>query len=156
MKTKAPTILPRMTAVGKRRLRKLIAFLRTLKPKQFNFGDVVSDYKKNGHVCGTVCCAIGWTPAVFPQLVRWFESREHGWAMARLSFKAGHTRWVRYDVIANRLFGISEESAASLFHPGRAGRVHESLPAINSFATPKQVAAMLEQYIALTETPSTP
>lgn len=50
------------------RLLKLATFMEMLEPAKFHYGELVSvtDGK-----CGTVCCALGWTPAVFPQHWRW-------------------------------------------------------------------------------------
>jgi hypothetical protein len=51
-----------------KRLEKLADFLDKLPREKFNFADLVSEIDKKG--CGTVCCAIGWTPKVLPHLVK--------------------------------------------------------------------------------------
>ena len=48
-----------------KRLRKLINFLKKLDPKKFDFGDI----RREDPDCGTVACAFGWTPKLFPKLV---------------------------------------------------------------------------------------
>ena len=43
-------------------------FLDKLPKKKFNFRRVVTQYEDG---CGTVCCAIGWLPKVFPRKWGW-------------------------------------------------------------------------------------
>ncbi len=45
----------------KARREKMCAFLRTLKPEQFNIY-----FFKRETECGSVCCIAGWCPSVFP------------------------------------------------------------------------------------------
>ena len=58
--------------------------------------------------CGTVACAIGWTTAIFPNLVKVYlfhlELKDHG-------------RWysARYELVAEELFGMNSSKAISLF-----------------------------------------
>ena len=52
------------------RLLTLAKFLNTLQPKQFNFQSWVTEFDSNIN-CGTVCCAVGWMPKVFPHDVKW-------------------------------------------------------------------------------------
>lgn len=141
-----------MKTYHKKRMRKLIAFLYALRPEQFNFTRVVSDVKRNGVACGTVCCAIGWTPAVFPKLVKWNQITliESGRAGA---FGLDTARGVdqHFSLVAQDLFGISDDITDDLFAPSMQHRVHESLPSCRLGATPKQVAAMLEKFLALVE-----
>lgn len=144
------TELPPMTATGKRRLRKLIGFLRQLPPEKFDFASVVEEYEKNGHICGTVCCAIGWTPSIFPRIVEWTWCEE--WEEANVRNKEG--KQVGYQEVAHELFEISGSTARYLFAPGYQKLVHVTLPKVGELATPKRVAAMLEKYITLTETPA--
>lgn len=58
-----------------KRLLKLILFIEDLPRKQFDYRDFVSRFeiKPSGHVCGTICCAAGWMPAVFRQFT-WRDS----------------------------------------------------------------------------------
>lgn len=133
------TELPRMSAVGKRRLRKLIAFLRVLPRRRFNFGEVVH------HNCKTTACAIGWTPKVFPRIVEWTKRDQV------LRFR-GKKRATDFHIVAERIFGIESGTAMDLFAPHMQDLVHRKLPICSMDATPKQVAAMLCAYIKLTET----
>jgi hypothetical protein len=57
--------------LGRQRLLNLIEFLRTFKPSQFDYRSFVSAYeeKDDGAECDTICCAVGWLPAIDP--VNW-------------------------------------------------------------------------------------
>lgn len=54
--------------LGAQRLIRLAAFLYTLSKEKFDFSEWVAVYKVDDerHLCGTVCCAAGWLPHVFP------------------------------------------------------------------------------------------
>ena len=52
------------------RLLKIADFLEELPPEKFNFRDYVSESKND---CGTVCCAIGWLPKIFPEDFYWIN-----------------------------------------------------------------------------------
>lgn len=55
---------------GVARLLKLAKFLRTLPESHFDFGIVLEQHSKTReNKCGTIGCAIGWCPVVFPRLV---------------------------------------------------------------------------------------
>lgn len=51
------------------RMNKLADFLSTLPRRKFRMEDWVSE--ADDHKCGTVCCAVGWAPAVFPRHWKW-------------------------------------------------------------------------------------
>ena len=51
----------------KDRLEKLAVFLDKLKPEEFNINVLTN-------TCNTVCCAVGWLPAVDPENWEWSES----------------------------------------------------------------------------------
>ena len=55
-----------MNTTQQKRLRKLIAFLRTLDSDHFDFEIL----RHESNQCGTIACAIGWTPTVFPSLIK--------------------------------------------------------------------------------------
>lgn len=50
--------------MNKARLLKVARFLDTLTPDKWDFSQYVTAYE-NG--CGTVCCALGWCPTIFPE-----------------------------------------------------------------------------------------
>jgi hypothetical protein len=83
---------------------KLIEFLEQLAPSKFNFNDVVTEYKNE---CGSVCCAIGWTPNIFPEMVSW-RNRD-----VVTKYSQG------YIDVAVELFNIDYEWAEDLFTPDR-------------------------------------
>jgi hypothetical protein len=133
-----------MTPKGKERLRELIAGLRELPDEAFNFRVLRED-----NSCGTVACALGWTPEIFPDLVK-------------VDMSMGHPRVVHIATgstslsIAYELFGISPEHAEGLFNPSEQHGISPLLPICGRDATPDEVAAMLEKYIELTEKTHSP
>jgi hypothetical protein len=138
------TILPKMTPKGKERLRELIAGLRELPDEAFNFRVL-----RENSSCGTVACAIGWTPEIFPDLVKVDVSMGHPRVV---HIATGETSYW----IAHELFGISEDQASWLFYPCRQHHLSPLLPICDDDATPDEVAAMLEKYIELTEKTHSP
>lgn len=52
------------------RLRKLAAFVAALPDEKFDFSSAVAKSDAGG--CGTVCCALKWLPAVFPDDWQWW------------------------------------------------------------------------------------
>lgn len=57
-------------SIGDVRLLKLADFLQTLPPEKFSLFGYVQESIGG---CGTVCCAIGWLPKLFPESWRWRE-----------------------------------------------------------------------------------
>lgn len=55
-----------MIGFHKERFIKLLEFLKTLNNDQFDYSQFVAIYDHKQQ-CGTVCCAAGWLPKVFPQ-----------------------------------------------------------------------------------------
>jgi hypothetical protein len=120
-------------------MRKLAKFLEELPPEEFDF-DIIK--------CGTVACAIGWTPRVFPRLVKWHPR----WYPGGLEASGRTVGVVRgFMGVATHLFGISSFNADRLFssYPGYGNRIHESIPLLGGDATPKQVAAGLRMFLEL-------
>jgi len=90
------------------KLEKLAAFLDTLPPEKFDFS-VVRD--NNGHSgCGSVGCAIGWTPEVFPDEVTAGEC-----CVVRNSKLGRAHLHDHYVDVAVSLFGMPQNEAALLF-----------------------------------------
>src|ERR1043165_9340537 len=57
-------------AKERKRLKRYIKFLHTLKDEEFYFNKEVKEFDaKRG--CGTVCCAQGWMPRFNPKVFRW-------------------------------------------------------------------------------------
>lgn len=88
------------------KLRKLAAFLRKLKPEAFDFQMLVRHFDEEKQ-CGTVCCAIGWCPVVFPDEITWDDITD------RLDDS--------YADISSHLFGLDRKASKILFAPSIPG-----------------------------------
>lgn len=92
------------------RLLKLASFLEKLPPESFNIKNWVTKMPdENG--CGTVACAIGWCPVVFPRSgIRYEKSRYS---------TSDIVRFQNRDLIpvfgAEDFFGLNYEEVVSLF-----------------------------------------
>lgn len=128
-----------MKTIHIKRLRKLIAFLKALPPKKFDF--TTEREIGEGPKCPTTACAIGWTPTVFPKLVKWVPE-------SKGTFLIG-SHETSYAGVAEKLFGIPISVAIPLFYPNEQHFVDTRLPKCGYKATPKQVAKMLEKFIEL-------
>lgn len=120
------------------RLLKLASFLRKLPPERFDFGKVVQHETPR---CGTIGCAIGWTPAVFPDLVEW--SKVHADGLKLNQDPSLHY----YEEIAGDLFGMDYCDAMDLFTPMNQRQL--GLKNLDWDATPYQVADLIEQYVEM-------
>lgn len=137
----------------KKRILKLCDFLEQLPRKRFDFG-VVAEKQS----CGTVGCAIGWTPEVFPRLVKWTPpTTKHG--QMGIAPKDGR-RGRCYTTIARSLFGLTKKHAHDLFTPsapvfidlsGAPDYKYVVLGSLDFDATPKQVAKRLRKFLRLME-----
>lgn len=131
-----------MKPIHIKRLRKLIAFLQKLPPKHFDFWEVRRDRE-----CGTVGCAIGWAPNVFPRKICAIR-RGNEFTIALKGTQINS--WdVSFQEVAQWLTGLSGGFSQNLFMPGSQNLVHRKLPVLGGSATPKQVARMLEKFIKL-------
>lgn len=117
--------------VGNRRLLKLADFLEELPPEKFNFFEVVSSGEHNGHTCATVACAIGWTPKVFPRLVKWYHIEISGYNYFQVRNLKDEPLPSGYcSGIAMYLFGMTRKETA-MFLPGG----YEKTPTSSELAT---------------------
>lgn len=145
------------------RLLKLAKFLDELPEGRFNFGvscqTVMADEgPESGHHCGTVGCAIGWTPAVFPRLIQWrhvrsrlsggFRLLQEARARARKELEAYSPDLDSVDYVeaAVGLLGMSQDDADALFSPNVDSPADGEACADD--ATPKQVANRIRTYVA--------
>lgn len=94
----------------KQRLLKLAAFLDKLPPKQFDLGTYVKS-TENG--CGTVCCAIGWCPKVFP--AHWVWNARSIAGLSLKSCDSGDALYFGGMDAAAKFFGIELRDAEHLF-----------------------------------------
>ena len=101
--------------MNKERLLKLADFLQELPKDKFDFTSVVEEYDRENE-CGTLCCAIGWTPAVFPDLVKWLVPRNRLIRAVEIADDRGHAV-TGYVAVASELFTIPQTHARVLFTP---------------------------------------
>lgn len=98
------------------RLRQLAAFLLTLRDEQFDFAAV--RYEKPE--CGTVGCAMGWTPTVFPDLVRFCNVGGFLGSLVSTTTLDEETTGLTcfgFRRVAVALFGMPYSHANDLFQP---------------------------------------
>lgn len=123
------------------RLLKLADFLDALPEEKFDFATIAKEGGKPmlealaaGHLkCGTVGCAIGWMPAIWPDELHWTEAYKGSLDVtdgkANFNFTA-----------AAEFFEIRPEQADYLFMPGYSD--------LDEFATPADVAAHIRRFVA--------
>ena len=126
-----------MNKVERKRLEKLIGFLEVLPRNRFDFAVV-----RRERQCGTVACALGWTPKVFPNLVKWGSGEDE------LRYRGHKCTWA---VIAEELFGLGRLTSVGLFSAHSQCYVSQRLRTMTYAATPKQVARMLRQFLKLAD-----
>lgn len=128
---------------------RLISFLETLDPDKFYLDSVVADWEETEDgLCGTVCCALGWTPAIFPEEVKWVEKETSigGKIIQLCHIKTGSRQ---YDMIAFHLFGIDPGVALDLFAPGDLTEIHPLLGYQVASVKAKTFAKTLRKFLSL-------
>lgn len=86
------------------RLEPLYTFLEKMDNEKFYFGDFVSEFDEKKE-CGTVCCALGWMPAIDPTNFYW-----DGVGLEMTKEESEHPGF-------NNYFNLSEDSVDHLFYP---------------------------------------
>lgn len=129
-----------------KRMLKLCDFLDELPRTKFDFSIVREERK-----CGTVGCAMGWTPTVFPRLVK-ADSYVAGDRRKMDVVMRNGNSLADYIAVAVELFGISEIEASALFSPDEAlysdnAPFKKVLPPLPWTATPKQVSKRLRRFL---------
>jgi len=164
--------------MNKKRLLKLADFLDELPRKLFDFGTVATvgeegltpaQALKAGPKCGTVGCAMGWAPVVFPRILKYAKVNEvypnETWydedlkqlyiALRDESGLDPGTESYRkndYSLIASKVFDIPESEAQALFTPGDTDwEIPALMNELPETATPKQVAKRIRRYVKQTE-----
>lgn len=130
-----------------KRLLKLADFLQTLPRQKFDFSQIAHQGEKpmmqalkaRKESCGSVACAIGWMPAVWPKLLLWAPNSPNSCELSVL-MRGDNTGDTNFD-IAQRFFNIDYDESMALFYPG--WRVNT--PDYN--ATPEQVAAHIRRFV---------
>lgn len=148
------------TTVHVDRLRKLADFLDKLPRGDFSFNhvhvmckrteDSPGIEKPRGNTCGSVGRAIGWTPKVFPKLVKF--ARPSG-TYRGVEMRASHEGyWV---VVGEELFNMPHDHSNYLFTPRFAYELGTKTPwgafRLGEDATPKQVAKSIRRYATWAE-----
>lgn len=149
--------------MNKERLLKLADFLDTLEESKFDFSKVVS---KHDNECGTVCCAMGWTPHVFPEEVEWDPFRRYSGVSWGVTTNTDPDGYENYISVAMKLFDISEEHAEGLFTPrgqhylrkeftseqdGLNPFEKQIFPDLNGESKPQYVAQLIRNYVEVVE-----
>lgn len=100
--------------VNIKRLLKLADFLDKLPRKSFDFSCT-----REERSCGSVGCAIGWTPNVFPRLVAMTGG---DWPMFGMKIRDGGDVecYLDYDDLGAELFNMPAKHSSRLFTPGQA------------------------------------
>lgn len=133
-----------MRAIYKKRLLKLADFLDKLPVEKFDYSIIAKEaglpmkeaLAKGPVSCGSVACAIGWMPAVFPRSIKWEKASMVDKTLyvvdkaGRLNFNAA-AEW----------FGIELFSTArKLFDP--------ACNRLGLNATPQAVAAHIRRFVS--------
>lgn len=131
----------------KKRLLKLADFLDKLPTQKFRFdvfaiedGKPMLEALEAGEAnCGTVACAIGWMPAIFPRQIKW-QPYLHDKKYKDIVFKGREELDGAFET-ARVFFGIEERKTVyKLFDPVWSELGHH--------ATPKQVAQHIREFLA--------
>lgn len=123
------------------RLLKLADYLDVLPEKQFDFSrvsDSTGEDESKDYSCGSVGCAVGHTPYIWPELVKF-----NGLNLSLLNNSYEET-FVNYLNVAMFLFDLDLDDSMFLFSP--PGK-KEGDGRLSSNATPKQVSDRIRQFI---------
>lgn len=132
-----------MNQIQANRLAKLISFLEELEPEKFEFAKIRTEDSR----CGTTACAIGWTPEIFPNLVRIRTRRKYKRILSKQGFLIEPVMRDNpkhlFSKIPERLFGLHSD----VFCPNSQNWLEmpdgSTLPNVRRSASPKTVANML-------------
>lgn len=134
--------------MNKDRLLKLVDFLNNLDEDKFDFEEIVGDYN-NELNCGTLCCAIGWLPRVFPNLVEWSNDASDRLRCVEEEIEEG------FQDVAENVFDLCPHEVSYLFVPNtnQAQRASEipGFKLLGGEATPKEVARNIVVFIKYKE-----
>jgi hypothetical protein len=125
-----------MKAIHRKRLAKLAAALRQIPRKQFDLQVVVQgDPDKLG--CGSVACAVGHCPLIFPRSWEWSKDE---YLLNRFNVKLRGKRSTKWYRSAEIFFGLSSDDVLSMFVKSHGYRY-------NATVTPKMVARKIEKFL---------
>ena len=134
-----------LTKENTEKLAKLARFLWSLPPKVFSYGNIVygTVIPTPEFTCGTVACAFGYTPLVFPEA---FEYKADPWVS--IHYKGGNTDVTIYNwsEVASDFFGIPENEVLGLFSPGDQHCIEEQ--PLSPHATAREVASLIVRFVS--------
>lgn len=129
----------------RKRMHKLADFLDTLNDVQFDFNFIAEKHDKSKVItCGTVGCAIGFTPHVFPRLVKYIEYESFS-SPTGLRVESKKTGESEYEEVGAELFGISMEESDDLFTPYRICAWNDH--SLGDKATASDVAGSIRRFV---------
>jgi hypothetical protein len=105
--------------MNKQRLEKLAAFLDTLPAKKFRYDVIVRTTETTPSLdCGTIACAMGWLPVVFPRSWKWEKNVFNDWELNRKT-KNNYLLSSCDFTLTNvaKWFNITKDEAFMLFYP---------------------------------------
>ncbi len=127
------------------RLMKLARFLYKLPREKFNYAVVIEgkDIPNDTFSCGTVGCAIGWTPMVFPERFEWRTLKHR----VGLFDKADHREMTNGNFVSTAMdfFDLSSSQVQGLFTPGMQDCI--GMDDMEDNASPKDVAMMIAAFV---------
>jgi hypothetical protein len=142
-----------------RRLLKLADFLAALPREKFDFSQIVEQkgkpmlqaLKAGKTRCGTVGCAIGWMPAVFPRHLKWGEDFRGSGTYLGVYFRNSDPESFSGEPIdfqvAEQFFGITEDETQWLFLPDYYSGERDADNGLSDSATPKAVARHIRKFV---------
>ncbi len=133
------------------RLLKLAAFLETLDPEKFKFSRFVEHHWKGDPLlsCGTVACALGWTPTVFPEVTMsqgptWKQYKVPDFEVEGIEIKDFSGFRTEGQAALAKFFGLTASEYDHLFLPNCSlGR----RSGLRSNVSPETVAANIRSFV---------
>ena len=132
-----------MTGIYRNRFEKLLAFLKTLKREQFNYSRWVTEYDY-ANKCGTVCCAAGWLPQVFPKEWAWIIDPNWGAEVFMPNYRPLDT----VEEYLQRFFGMNNYEVYALFYGDLEYQDMYNLPIVNSDGNLEDVIKLFEVFLS--------
>jgi len=132
------------------RLRKLAKHLRSEHRvhKKFYFDKLAQgEINKKGNYCGSVGCAMGEFPAVWPNEWRWDNSMSGFITIFRVLHKSQNANeYTNYDIMAD-FFSITDDQISHLFVPDSQNIINFGGKKLDVNTTAKQVADNISAFI---------
>lgn len=148
-----------MKAFHAKRLLKLADFLDKLPKAKFDFSQIayrgdksmLEALRATRARCGTVACAIGWMPAVFPKLTAWVSDSDRDAADISLivGLRGDNSSYATISSFetAQVVFGLSQEESEFLFAPFGHDFDKDENNHLAYDATPKQIARHIRKFV---------